>query len=134
MDDAPPPPKGPPVTMIVGLGAALLFAILLVMLIASKRGYLVEIENLSENPLLKVSVKINGVTYDIGDMRPNEIGGAQVKCSPGNDVEVDYTVPNRGPFVRKLPKGPDPYAPDFADFKGRFRIRLKPEGIAETEY
>jgi hypothetical protein len=137
LDEAPPAPKGPSVTMIVGLGAALLFAILLIMLISSKRGYLIEVENMSENPLQKVSVKVNGVTYEIGDMRPNEIGGAQAKCTPGNDIEVEYKVPNRSVFVKRLPKkdkdgnGLDL---DLADYKGRLRIRLQPEGIAEIEY
>ena len=137
LDEAPPPPKGPSVTMIVGLGAALLFAILLIMLVAGKRGFQVEVENRSDNPLQKVSVKINGVTYDIGDMRPNSIGGSQAKCSPGNDIEVTYTVPNRGPFVKRLPKKDkdgNTLDLDFAEYKGKCRIRVLPEGIEEIEY
>jgi hypothetical protein len=123
--------------MIVGLGAALLFAILLIMLVSSKRGYLIEVENMSENPILKVSVKINGENYPIGDMRPNSVEGARAKGSPGNDVEVTYTVPNRGPFTRKLPKKSTDGTTldlDFAEYKGRFRIRVVPEGITEIEY
>jgi hypothetical protein len=137
LEDAPPAPKGPSVTMIVGLGAALLFAVLLIMLVASKRGFLVEVENMSENPLLQVSVKINGETHFLGDMRPNSVEGAQVRRSPGNDIEVDYTVPNRGPFVKRLPKkdkNGNALELDFAEYTGRCRIRLQPEGIAEIEY
>jgi len=137
IDEPPPPPKGPSVTMIVGLGAALLFAILLMMLISSKRGYLLEVENRSEGYLQKVSVKVNGVTYDIGDLRPNEISGAQAKCSPGNDIEVTYKVPNRATLTKRLPKKDkdgNALELDLAEYKGRVRIRLQPDGIEEIEY
>jgi hypothetical protein len=136
-DEEPPKPQGPSVTMMVGLGAALLFSILLAVFVFKKRDCLVEVENMSIGPLQKVVVKINGEAYVLGDMRPNSVEGARARCTPGDDVEVEYIVPNRGLNTRKLPKKDtegNPTAPDFGNYKGRFRIRIEPEGIKETEF
>lgn len=137
MDDAPPQPQGPSVTMMVGMGAALLFAILLGYLVLGKSGFEVEIENMSDSSIQGVEIKINGETYPIGDMRANEVNNAHPRCSPGNDVEVSYGVPNRGRFTKKLPKkdaAGKPLELDFAEYKGRCRIRLELDGIREVEY
>ncbi len=137
LDELPPAPQGPSVTMMVGLGAALLFAILFAIFIFGKRDCLIEIENMSIGPLQKVVVKINGEAYDIGDMMPNSVGRSRARCTPGDDVELSYVVPNRGVIVRKLPKRDTEgkaTAPDFANYKGRFRIRVEYEGIKETEF
>ena len=116
-------------TMMVGLGAALLFAILMAIWMSGRRGFLVEVENLSQDPLQAVVVKINGERLEIGDMLSNEIGGAQAHRSPGRDVEVEYVVPNRGKMTKKITS-----PIDFAENKQRYRIRLAPEGIKEVEY
>jgi len=135
LDEEPAKPEGPSPVMMIGLGAALLFAILLAMLVFSKRSYLLEVENISDEPIQQVFVKINGTEYQIGDMRPNSIEGARPSRSPGHDVEIRYRVPNRGVFTKKLPPkdeaGGEP-APDFTNFKGTFRIRIVAEGIKET--
>lgn len=123
--------------MMVGLGAALLFAILFAVFIFNKRDCLVEVENMSIGPLQKVVVKINGEAYDIGDMPPNSVGRSRARCTPGDDVELEYVVPNRGVQIRKLPKRDtegQPTAPDFSEYTGRFRIRIEYEGIKETEF
>jgi hypothetical protein len=135
LDEEPGKPEGPSVVMMVGLGAALLFSILLAMLVFSKRSFLVEVENISDEPLEQVFVKINGTEYPIGNMRPNSMEGARASRSPGRDVEVRYRVPNRGVFTKRLPEkddaGGDP-APDFTNFTGTFRLRIQAEGIKET--
>ena len=135
LDEEPVKPEGPSVVMMVGLGAALLFAVLLAMLVFSKRRCLLEVENISEEPLQQVVVKINGNDYEIGDLRPNSIGRARPERSPGSEVSVTYRVPNRGKFTKNLPKkdkeGLDP-APDFTNFKGEFRLRIQADGIHET--
>lgn len=135
LDEEPKKPEGPSAVMMVGLGAALLFAILLAMLVFSKRKCLLEVENISPDPLQDVSVKINGAEYKIGDLRPNSIGRARPERSPGSEVSVTYRVPNRGVFTKNLPKkdkeGLDP-APDFTNFKGEFRLRIQADGIHET--
>ena len=136
-EEAPPPPQGPSVTMMIGLGAALLFSVLLGYLVLSKRGYLIEIENMSDGPLQNVSLTVNGAEFKLGNFRPNEINGTQAACSPGNDIEIKYTIPLRGTFVKKLPKKDqkgNPLELDFAEYKGRCRIRLANEGIKEVEY
>lgn len=135
LDEEPVKPEGPSVVMMVGLGAALLFAILLAMLVFNKRNFLLEVENISEEPLQQVVVTINGADYTIGDLRPNEIGGDRPDRSPGNDVKVTYRVPNRGVFVKNLPKKDldgGESAPDFTNFKGKFRLRIQADGIHET--
>jgi hypothetical protein len=137
LEELPPAPQGPSVTMMVGLGAALLFSILFAIFIFKKRDCLIEVENMSIGPLQKVAVKINGETYEIGDMMPNSVGRSRARCTPGDDVELTYVVPNRGPLTRKLPKRDiegNATAPDFANYKGRFRIRIEYEGIKETEF
>jgi hypothetical protein len=135
LDEEPAKPEGPSVVMMVGLGAALLFAILLAMLVFSKRSYLLEVENISEEPIQQVVVKINGAEYEIGDLRPNSIERARPDRSPGNEVSVTYRVPNRGVMTKNLPKkdleGGEP-APDFTNFKGQFRLRIMADGIHET--
>jgi hypothetical protein len=135
LDEEPAKPEGPSAVMMVGLGAALLFAILLAMLVFSKRSFLLEVENTSDEPIQQVFVKINGTEYPIGDMRPNSIEGARPERSPGREVVVRYRVPNRGEFVKKLPEkdvdGGEP-APDFTNFKGVFRLRIEADGIHET--
>ena len=135
LDEEPAKPEGPSPVMMIGLGAALLFAILLAMLVFSKRNFLLEIENISNEPLQQVVVKVNGVEYEVGDMLPNEISGARPSRSPGNDVEVRFRVPNRGIFTKILPKkdleGGEP-APDFTNFKGVIRLRIQADGIHET--
>ena len=135
LDEEPAKPEGPSPVMMIGLGAALLFAILLAMLVFSKRSYLLEVENISDEPLQQVFVKVNGVEYEIGDIRPNSIEGARPTRSPGNDIEVRYRVPNRGVFTKILPKkdleGGEP-APDFTNFKGIIRLRIQADGIHET--
>lgn len=136
-EELPAKPQGPSITMMVGLGAALLFSILFAVFIFKKRDCLVEVENMSIGPLQKVVVKINGEAYELGDMRPNSVEGSRARCTPGDDVEVQYVVPNRGLNIRKLPKRDiegQPTAPDFSNYKGRFRIRIEPEGIKETEF
>ena len=115
--------------MTVGLGAALLFAILMGIWISSTRGFLVEVENLSQDPILAVVVKINGEKLEVGDLRSNEIGGSQAKRSPGREVEVEYVVPNRGKMTKKITS-----PIDFVDNTQRFRILLAPEGITEIDY
>jgi hypothetical protein len=131
------PPKGPPVAMMVGVGAGLVFAIIVAMLVFNRHEFMVELENTSLEPVKDVIVKINGEAYTIGDFRPNEVNGAHVRCSPGNDVEIEYFAPNLGKRVKKLPKksvdGLDS-APDFANYSGRIRIRFQADGIHETEY
>jgi hypothetical protein len=124
---APPPPISP--TMMVGLGAALLFAILMGMWMSSRRGFLVEVENLSQDMIQNVVVKINGERLELGDLRSNEIGGSQAHKSPGRDVEVEYKIPNRGTVTKKVTS-----PIDFVDNTQRYRILLAPEGITEIEY
>lgn len=137
LEEAPPPPQGPSVTMMIGLGAALLFSVLLGYLVLSKRGFLIEIENMSDGPLQNVILTVNGAEFSLGNFRPNEINGTQVTCSPGNDIDIKYTIPLRGTFVKRLPKKDEkgnPLELDFANYKGRCRIRLANEGIKEVEY
>jgi len=135
LDEEPAKPEGPSPVMMIGLGAALLFAILLAMLVFSKRSFLLEVENISDEPIQEVFVKINGTEYRVGDLRPNSIEGARPSRSPGSDVEVRYRVPTRGVFTKILPKkdveGLEP-APDFTNFKGKFRLRIEADGIHET--
>lgn len=135
LDEEPVKPEGPSVVMMVGLGAALLFAVLLAMLVFSKRGFLLEVENISDEPLQDVVVKVNGTDYRIGDMRPNEIGGERPARTPGNDVEVHYRVPNRGEFVKRVNKKDtkgDDAIPDFLKFTGTFRLRIQADGVHQT--
>lgn len=123
--------------MMVGVGAALLFAILLAMMVFNRKEFKVELENTSIEPINAVVVKINGEAYPLGNFRPNEINSAQARCTPGNDVEIEYVAPNLGKRVKRLPKkstdGMDT-APDFSTFEGRLRIRFQADGIHETEY
>ena len=128
-EEAPPPASGMSPTLMVGLGAALLFAILLGMWVSGRRGFLVEVENLSQDPIQNVVVKINGEKLDVGYLRSNEIGGAQAHRSPGRDVEVEYKIPNRGTVTKKITS-----PIDFVENTQRYRIRLAPEGIKEVEY
>ena len=135
--EEPPPPKGPPVTMMVAVGAGLVFAVIVAMLVFNKKEFKVEVENTSLEPINDVKVKINGEEYPIGDFRGNEINSAYARCTSGNDVEVSYNSPGLGKRVKRLPKksvdGKDA-APDFSTYQGRFRIRLESDGIHETEY
>src|SRR5882724_8705421 len=85
-----PPPKGPPVTMMVGVGAGLLFAILLAMLVFNSKKFLLEVENTSIQPINSVIVRINGEPYAMDDLRMGAYDRKQARCSPGNDVEVEY--------------------------------------------
>ena len=138
LEELPPEPTGPSATMLVGVGAGLLFAILLTILVFRKGGCYVEVENISDEALNDVHVKINGVDYPIGFVASHGIEGTQVKRAPGTDVEVTYVIPARGPMTKKLPKkdveGTSCPSPEFDDFRGTLRIRLAREGIAETIY
>ncbi len=123
--------------MMVGVGAGLLFAVLLAILVFNTHKFLLEVENTSLEPIQHVVVRINGEPYDFGDLRAHEAPTAiQARCSPGSDVEMEYVAPNLGKRVKKLPAksidGLDA-APDFANFSGRFRIRFESDGIHETE-
>jgi hypothetical protein len=135
-EDELPPGQKPPlsVTQMVAAGAGLLFAILLLVFVMSGHGFILQVENLDMDPIKNVVVRINGESYNLGTLGPIAYAEVSARRSPGNDVEVDYVVPNRGPFTKKLPKGPGTYAPDFANFKEKFRIRLSPQGIVETLY
>jgi hypothetical protein len=137
IEEEPPPPKGPPVAMMVGVGAGLVFAVIVMILVFNRHEFAVELENTSLEPVQDVVVKVNGLQCNLGNFRPNEIKGDHVRCSPGNDVEIEYFAPNLGKRVKKLPKksidGQDT-APDFANFQGRIRIRFQADGIHETEY
>src|SRR6185436_1602450 len=53
-EEAPPAKPAVPVTMLVAVGAALLFSILLAYYILGKRGFDLEVENTSETPLSNV--------------------------------------------------------------------------------
>jgi len=137
IEEEAPPPKGPPIAMMVGVGAGLLFAVILAIMVFNRHEFKVELENTSLEPINDVIVRINGEEYKVGNFRPNEINSRQARCSPGNDVEVEYFAPNLGKRVKKLPKksidGQDT-APDFAKYDGRLRIRFQADGIHETEY
>jgi len=123
--------------MMVGVGGGLLFAILVAMLVFNKKEFMVEVENTSLEPINNMVVKINGEAYPLGSFRDNEMKGDHVRCTPGNDIELEYDAPNLGHRIKKLPKksvdGLDT-APDFANFKGVIRIRMQADGIHETEY
>jgi hypothetical protein len=133
----PAKPQGPSVTMMVGVGAALLFSILLLYAVFSKRGFMIEVENTSDLALENVVVNINGDDYQLGNFRPNEINSAEARCSPGNDVKVSFKVPNRQRTTKTLPKVDKEGKPlelDFREYHGRCRIRVQPGGIEEVEY
>jgi len=135
LDEEPKKAEGPSAVMMVGLGAALLFAVLLAMLVFSKRSYLLEVENISDEPIQQVVVTVNGKDYKIGDLRPNSIERTRPDRSPGHEVKVKYRVPNRGEFVKKVNEkdlaGGEP-VPDLTNFKGVLRLRMKADGIYET--
>src|SRR6185436_13211464 len=103
LDEEPAKPQGPSVTMLVGVGAALLFSILLFYAVFSKRGFMIEVENTSDLAMKDVVVKINGEEYKIGDFRPNEINSAEGRCTPGNDISISFQVPNRQRTTKTLP-------------------------------
>jgi hypothetical protein len=135
---APPPKPILPVTTIITLVAVLAAAILILVVTLSRRGFMVEVENSSEEPIHQVRVRINGEQYELGDFRSNEIKSKECKRMPGDDVEVEYIMPSRGKMVRKLPKKDKDgksFDVDFGAFKGRMRIILVPkDGIEEVDY
>lgn len=137
LEEEPAKPTGPSVTMLVGVGAALLFSILLFYAVFTKRGFMIEVENTSDLAMKDVVVKINGEEYKLGDFRPNEINSAEGRCSPGNDVSVSFQVPNRQRTTKTLPKkdkeGKD-LDLDFREYHGVCRIRVEPGGIEEVIY
>jgi hypothetical protein len=137
-EEAPQKPQGPSVTMLVGVGAALLFSILLFYAVFSKRGFTVEVENTSDLALKNVVVKINGDEYQLGDFRPNEIQShVDCRCTPGNDISISFQVPNRQRTTKTLPKkdkdGKD-LDLDFREYHGKCRLRVQPAGIEEVLY
>src|SRR6185436_839194 len=122
VEEAPPKPQMS-VAMMVGLGAAVLIAILIGVMVLGNRGFLIEVENRSVDPILKIHVIVNGESYNIGDLGPNEIGSeANARPSPGTELVVEYELPNRGKFRKKCVGNPL----DFADFKSHCRILLQP--------
>src|SRR5690348_8926854 len=136
-------PAKPPVniTVMVTLGAILVTAILILWLALGSRDFLMEVENLSDEPLDDVKVRVNNETYTIGHMRENSVDGARVRRTAGNDVEVEYTIPSRGgKLVKRLPKtgfnsekdreekkDSKVLDVDFATYTGTCRIRLEPK-------
>ena len=121
------PPKPPfPVVGAVALGAGVLFAVLLSVFLLGQRTTHLEVENLEMGKINKVVLKINGEVVQVGDLREHEVADASVKRIPGRDIVVEYELPNRGKFERKVTS-----PVDFGENSESVKIRLSAQGIEE---
>lgn len=138
IEELEPEKQGPSVPVMVGVGAGLLFAGIVAMMVFDKSDFPFEVESTSENNINAVVVKVNGESYDIGDLTPREIGRARIRRTPGSDLVVTYRLPFReGTIEKRVPQKDlqgEAAIPDFGEFKGTFRIRLSPDGVTETIY